>query len=78
MFIPHFLYHSSADGHLDCFHFLAFINNAVINISIHVLCGCMFSFLLGMCVGAESLDHVVYLFKGLRKGQTVFQRGYTI
>ena len=31
-----FLIHSSADGHLVCFHVLAIINCAVINIGVHV------------------------------------------
>ena len=31
-----FLIHSSADGHLDCFYFLAIINSAAMNIGVHV------------------------------------------
>ena len=40
-----FLIHSSADGHLGCFHVLTMINSAAMNIGVHVSLSCiLFSF----------------------------------
>ena len=36
LYVPHLLSHSSLDGHLGCFHVLAFVNSAAVNIVVRV------------------------------------------
>ena len=36
VFMYHIFIHSSVDGHLDCFHALAAVNSADMNVGLHV------------------------------------------
>ena len=54
------LIHSSADGHLGCFHVPAIINSAVMNIGVHVSLSIQVSSVCMPAVGL--LDHMAVLF----------------
>ena len=58
--LPHFVYHSSANRHLGASAFLAIVTSAAMNICGKVF-GYLFSILLGVCLGVEWLDHIVFL-----------------
>ena len=48
-----FLIHSSADGHLGCFHVLAIINSAVMNFGIHVSLSVLVS---SVCIPSSGIE----------------------
>ena len=58
-----FLIHLSADGHLGCFHDLAIINSAVMNIGVHVSLSDLVSLVCMPRSGiAGSYPFSIYLF----------------
>ena len=70
--------HSSADGHLDCFHILTVGNNAVINTGVHISCWntVFISFAYKPRSGiAEAYDRCIFNF--LRNLYIVFHSGWT-
>ena len=70
-----FLIHSSADGHLGCFHVLAIINSAVVNIGVHVSLLILVS---SVCVSSSGIVGLYgsFLFS-LRNHHTVIHSGCT-
>ena len=71
-----FLIHSSAEGHLGCFHVLAIVNSAAVNIELHVFLSILVSF---GCVPSSGIavSYGSYNPSFLRRLQTVLHSDCT-
>ena len=59
VYMYHFFLHVSVHGYLGCFHVLAIVNRAAMNIVVHVFFQLWFSW--NICPGVGLLDHMVAL-----------------
>ena len=55
-------FHLSMGSYLGCFHNLANVNNAIVNIGVHISLQISFVIFWGKCPVVELLDHLVIIF----------------
>ena len=72
-----FFIYSPVDGHLGCFHVLAIVNSAVMNIGVHVSLSVLVSLVCMPSSGITGL-YGSSISSFLRNPYTVLHRGYTI